>query len=382
MISSTQSIQNAVAAGRSRRIDWNKNMLPTTAAVAGESSLLARGAGNPGADALYNTGTNLTFQAVSDSTANGAGIQHGGSVAPFHKQLISASAFSAAATTAPTTLVLVDLIGFYRVTTVTNTGSQALTNTFGQSNAITAVDTGGDFVDHTAYNLLTGTRVQLTTSGTLPAGLTTATDYYIIRVTDTRCQFATSYANSIAGTAINITDAGSGTHNITWLLPRWTNGDGVQAFMWNTNATPMGAATPNLSLPSYTNNSQTSGRATPTVLPIGKTAAANGLVLYSGTGSGKYPMFMPLQGADGGVAQVNNVQLSVSYVSGEFSIGLCRPLAEIPITTLGVPSEREWVAMAPRIYDGANLHFLMYHGVATPVNSAIAGSLNVVWTPA
>lgn len=382
MISSTQSIQNAVAAGRSRRIDWNKNMLPTTAAVATESSCLARGAGNPGADALYNTGTNLTFQPVSDSTSNAAGIQHYGNVAPYHKQLIAGSAFTAAATVAPCTLVLVDLIGFYRVTTITSTSSQALTNTFGQTNAITGVDTSGDYVDHTAYNLLTGTRVQLTTSGTLPTGVTTATDYYIIRVSDTRCQFATSYANAIAGTAIDLTTAGSGTHNITWLLPRWTNGDGVQAFLWVTNATPLGAATPNISFPSYTNNSQTSGRATPTTLPVGKSAAANGLIPYSGTGAGKYPMFMPLQGADGGIAQVNNVQLSASYVSGEFSIALCRPLADFPITTLGVPAEREWVAMAPRIYDGANLHLLMYHGVATPINSAIAGHLDVVWTPA
>lgn len=382
MISSIQSIQNAVAAGRSRRIDWNKNMLPTTAAVAGETSFLAKGAGNPPTSGIYNTGTNLTFQPVSDSTSDSGSIQHGGSVAPYHKQLISGTAFSAAATTAPNTLILVDLIGFYRVTTVTSALSQALTNTFAQSNAMTAVDAAGDYIDHTAYNLLTGTRVQLTTSGTLPGGLATATDYYLIRVNDTRCQFATTYANAIAGTPINITDTGSGTHNITWLLPRWTNGDGVQAFLWNTNTTAMGAATPSLSFPSYTNNSQDSGRATPATLPIGKTAAANGLVLYSGTGSGKYPMFMPLQGADGGIAQVNNVQLSTSYVSGEFSIGLCRPLAEIPITTLGVPGEREWVAMAPRIYDGANLHFLMYHGANTPTNSAIAGSLNVVWTPA
>lgn len=121
--------------------------------------------------------------------------------------------------------------------------------------------------------------------------------------------------------------------------------------------------------------------------PIGPTgftgpAGANGLIPYSGTGAGKYPMFMPLQGADGGIAQVNNVQLSASYVSGEFSIALCKPLADFPITTLGVPAEREWVAMAPRLYDGANLHLLMYHGVATPVNSAIAGHFDVVWTPA
>lgn len=381
MITSIEDILNATANGRSRRIDWNKNMLPTTAATAGESSFLARGAGNPGADTLYNTGTNLAFQPVTGSTSGSGGIPIGDSVAPYHRQIINASAMSVAATTAPCVLHLVDLIGFYRVTSVTTITSQALTNTFAQTNAMTSVDASGDFVDHTAYNLLTGTRVQLTTSGTLPAGLSLATDYYIIQVSDTRCKFATSYANAIAGTAINITDAGSGTHTINWLLPRWTNGAGVQAILWNTNATALGAATPNLSFPNYTNSEQASSRATPAVLPVGKTTPANGLILYSGVGSGKYPMYMPLQGADGGIAQVNNVQLSVSYASGEFSIGLVKPLLTLPITTLGIASERQTIATAARLYEGSNLHFIINHSAATPTNSAFYGHLDTIWTP-
>lgn len=383
MISSFEDIMAARRDGRVQRVDWNKNFLPTTAAVASESSFLARGGGNPAADSLYNTGTNLAFQPVIGGVTSGAGnLPLGANVGPYQKQLIGATASTTAATVAPCVLTLVDLIGFYRVTSVTTITSQALTNTFGQTNAITAVDVSGNYVDHTAYNLLTGTRVQLTTSGTLPTGLSPATDYYIIKTSDTRCSFATSYADAIAGTAIDITGSGSGTHNITWLLPRYTNGAGVQSILWNTNATAMGAATPNLSLANYTNSEQTSARATPTTLPIGKTAAANGLILYSGTGSGKYTPYMPLQGADGGIAQVNNVQISVSYVSGEFSIGLVKPLATLPITTLGVASERAWIANAERIYDGANLHWIINHGAATPVNSALWGHLDMVWTPA
>lgn len=381
MITSIEDIQNANANGRVRRIDWGKNMLPTTVAVASESSFLARGAGLQPADALYNTGTNLAFQPViGNVTANNGGIPLGENVAPYQRQLIAAGAQTTTATTAPAILHLVDLIGFYRVTSVTTTTPQALTNTFGQSNAMTAVDAAGDYVDHTAYNLLTGTRVQLTTSGTLPAGLATATNYFIIRVSDTRCKFATSYANAIAGTAINITDAGSGTHNITWLLPRYTNGANVQAIIWNTNATALGAATPNLSFPSYTNSEQVASRATPATLPAGKTAAANGLIPYSGTGAGKYPLYMPLQGADGGIAEVNQFQLSASYVSGELSIGLVKSIASIPLTTLGVTTERQWIANAPRIYDGANLHWIINHGAATPVNSSLSGFLDMVWT--
>jgi hypothetical protein len=374
-------IEETTVNGKSYRQDWNKNMLPTTPAVAGEWSCLARGGGNPGADALYNTGTNLTFQPVSDTTANAQGIQHGGNVSPDYKVIKNASAFSAAATTMPSILMLVDLVGFYRVTTTTTITSQALTNTLSAFSTFTADDTT-DICTHSNINLLPYTRVQLTTTTTLPAGLSLATDYYVIKVTDLTCKFATSYANAVAGTAVNITSTGTGTHTINTLLPRYTNGAGVQAFMWANNATPLGAGTPNLSFPSYTNSAQTSGRATPTVLPIGKTAAANGLILYSGTGAGKYGPFMPLQSGDSGIAQVNNVQLSSTYTSGEFSIGLCRPLITMPMTTIGVASEREFINQLPsmpRVYDGANLVWLIYHGANTPVNSAFYGHLEFGW---
>lgn len=363
------------------RADWNKNMLPTTAAVAGEWSCLARGAGNPGADALYNTGTNLLFQPTSYSTTNSAGIYHGGDVSPYYKHAINSSAFSAAATTAPCVLMLVDLIGFYRVTTTTTITSQATTNTLAAFSTFTA-DPTTDICTHTNINLFPYTRVQLTTTTTLPAGLSLATDYYVIKVTDLTIKLATTYANAVAGTAIDITSAGTGTHTINTLYPRYTSGAGVQAFWWNTNATPMGAGTPNCSFPNYTNSAQTTGKTTPVVLPVGKTAAANGLVLYSGTGVGKYGPFFPLAGGDAGIAKVDNIQISATYTSGEFSVGMAVPLLVMPITTLGVASERDLmnqVPSLPRIYDGANLTWLMYHGAATPVNSAIAGHLDFAW---
>jgi hypothetical protein len=377
-------LQEQTVNGKKYRADWNKNHNPTTAAVAGEWHFLTRGGGNPGADALFNTGTNLTWQPIYNTTTNASSIQHGGDVAPDYKYITNASAFSAAATTMPSILMLVDVLGFYRVTSVTTITAQSLTSSISSvTNTITGVDTGADTVSHTFYALLTGTRVQLTTTTTLPAGLSTSTDYYVIKVSDTSCSFATSYANAIAGTAINITDAGTGTHTINTVLPRYTNGAGVQAVMWNTNATPMGAATPNLSLPSYTNAAQSTGRATPTVLPVGKTAASNTLVLYSGTGAGKYGPFVPLQAGDTGIAKADQVQLSVSYVSGEFSIALVKPLITMPMTTIGVASEREFFSQIsgglPRVYDGAALYWLLYSGAATPTNSAFYGHLDFCW---
>jgi hypothetical protein len=91
---------------------------------------------------------------------------------------------------------------------------------------------------------------------------------------------------------------------------------------------------------------------------------------------------MPLQSGDSGVAQVNNVQIASSYLSGEFSIGLCRPLITMPMTTIGVASEREFINQLPsmpRVYDGANLVWLLYHGAATPINSAFYGHLEFGW---
>lgn len=65
------------------------------------------------------------------------------------------------------------------------------------------------------HSYLTGLKGQLTTTGTLPAGLSLATDYYIIVVNSTTVKFATSLANALAGTAVDITDAGTGTHTFT-----------------------------------------------------------------------------------------------------------------------------------------------------------------------
>lgn len=78
-------------------------------------------------------------------------------------------------------------------------------------------DAGTDLLTLAAQlkGLRTGNGVQVSTTGTLPGGLAPATTYYWIRYSDTKGKLATSYANAIAGTAINITSAGSGTHTLT-----------------------------------------------------------------------------------------------------------------------------------------------------------------------
>ena len=291
--SSMDNFINAISVnGQFYRADWNKNFLPTTAATAGEWHCLARGAGNPGLGAIYTAGTNLAFQSTSDTDATAEGIKHGGNVSPMTKHIVNASAFTAAATTAPCVLMLIDFLGFYRVTTVTTITAQ--------------------------------------------------------------------------------------TTNNTVTIPRYTDGAGVQCFIFNPNTVALGAATPNLSI-NYTNSDGTAGRTTPATLPIGKTAASNGLVIHSGTGAGKYGPFMPLQAGDKGIRSIQSITNSTSYVSGEYCVALCRPLLTLPLTTQGVAGERDLmnqVPSLPRVYDGANLQWLIYSGANTPVNSAIAGHLD------
>lgn len=77
------------------------------------------------------------------------------------------------------------------------------------------VTVGTDSIAETGHGLLTGHKVQLSTTGTLPTGLATSTDYYIIRVDADNIKFASSVANAVAGTPVTITAAsGGGTHTV------------------------------------------------------------------------------------------------------------------------------------------------------------------------
>jgi microcystin-dependent protein len=69
-------------------------------------------------------------------------------------------------------------------------------------------------VTEVAHDFQTGESVYLTTTGALPTGLTANTLYFVIMVTADTFRLATTYANAIAGTAINTTGTQSGTHAI------------------------------------------------------------------------------------------------------------------------------------------------------------------------
>ncbi len=64
------------------------------------------------------------------------------------------------------------------------------------------------------HGFLTGESVYLTTTGALPTGLAVDTLYFVIAVDANTFRLATSYANAIAGTAINTSGSQSGTHTL------------------------------------------------------------------------------------------------------------------------------------------------------------------------
>jgi len=66
-----------------------------------------------------------------------------------------------------------------------------------------------------AFNPITGCRVRVSTSVTLPGGLSADTDYWLIRLSNTTGKLATSYDNALSGSAINISSTGTGTHTLT-----------------------------------------------------------------------------------------------------------------------------------------------------------------------
>lgn len=68
-----------------------------------------------------------------------------------------------------------------------------------------------DLLTAVAHGLQTGDGPIRLTGGSLPAGLAAATDYYVIRVSADTFSLATSRANALAGTAIDITVDGTGT---------------------------------------------------------------------------------------------------------------------------------------------------------------------------
>lgn len=107
----------------------------------------------------------------------------------------------------------------------------------------TAVNTATDVITlGSTTNFPTGTPIVFSSTTTLPAPLTAGTIYYAINLTGTTIKVATSAANALGGTAIDLTDQGTGTHTINVALI-FTDNDEIWlagrknklSILWNTD---------------------------------------------------------------------------------------------------------------------------------------------------
>jgi hypothetical protein len=159
-----------------------------------------------------------------------------------------------------------------------------------------------------------------------------------------------------------------------------TLGAGVRAFVTTNQA--MGAGAPVITM-SYTNSAGVNGRAIPVTLTVVASCIA-GSVPYSGVAANNYGPFIPLQAGDIGIRSVQSITFSISSgTAGTFwHLILCRPLLVLPITTVGIMAERDFLNQLPslpRIYDGANLQWLFFPGAATVAASTYVGYLDFGW---
>lgn len=80
------------------------------------------------------------------------------------------------------------------------------------TSAVTITIASPGVVTWNGHVLKTGQKIQLTTTGALPTGLSASTTYYVIRIDANSFSLATSLANAAAGTAINTSGSQSGVH--------------------------------------------------------------------------------------------------------------------------------------------------------------------------
>ena len=238
----------------------------------------------------YTAGTNLAFQALSDT--NGQGIWHGGNVSPDTKHIVNIGAFGNTATSVPSVMQLVDVLGYYPITTVTTTTAQTLNN--------------------------------------------------------------------------------------ATVFPRYTDGAGVRCYL--VARATMGAGTPTIQI-SYTNEKGVAGRVVPVTLTAVTTAVA-GHIVHSDPTANHYGCFIPLAAGDSGIQSIQSITLSATMTSGSLALVVCRPLTSLPITVLGVQSERNLLNQLPslpRVYDGANLNFLLFTGAAYAAGGSLSGYVETCW---
>lgn len=373
-IQSMDQIINTITSGNFWRADFNKNWLSASAQSAGSWYYLAAGGGSPTVNSVLGATTNLAqyntsfgTTATADTAALGGSIStttftdttHNSGRFTVGMQLTGTGVADGTYITALGTGTGANNGGTYTVNISQTVTNQTITGT-GNVNAIYTGGTNNAVSPATKY-LVNGSVFTGSSSGA-PAQML---------LVDVLSQFTIS--------SVTTTGVQNLTNQSAW--PRYADGVGVRAFL--VPSVIMGTGTSTVRL-NYTNTDGVSGRLTPAspALPTLTSTAAVGLIPHSGTGAGKFAPFIPLQEDDKGIKSVESISFSTSMTSGCMNLIICKPIAYFPITSQGVPAERDFVNQLPSLpvlQDGSNLQWMMMAGAATPTNTAYYGNLETVW---
>jgi hypothetical protein len=159
---------------------------------------------------------------------------------------------------------------------------------------------------------------------------------------------------------------------------RYTNGVGCRLFTVATVAS--GASAHNISL-SYTDQGGATGNTLPVTVSMTASAIV-GHIAHSGSAANNYGPFLPLASGDYGVQNVASVTFSAASGAGTCALVLARPIAQIPLVTASLLSERDLLNQLPslpRIYDDACLTWIYFAGAATAANTNFYGANEVAW---
>jgi len=177
---------------------------------------------------------------------------------------------------------------------------------------------------------------------------------------------------------INMNLATAQTLVNTSTLSRYTDGSGLRPYLVTTATT--GATAHNIAM-SYTNHANTSGKSIPVTVACTASAIAPHIT-HSGVAANNYGPFLPLASGDQGVRSVQTVTISAASGSGTAALVLAKPLASLPITTVGVYAERDLLNQLPSlpvIQDGACLTWLFFPAAATVASTTLIGHIETVW---
>lgn len=170
----------------------------------------------------------------------------------------------------------------------------------------------------------------------------------------------------------------------TTTLTRYTDGKGLRSFLVaraTTGATAHAIDNTASTGTAYTNTADATKEHPGTVQCTASAIVPH--IVHSGTAANNFGPFIPLAAGDVGIKKYTFFKLTAaSGTASTAALCICKPLLNIPVTTVSVLSERDLMNQLPslpQIVDGACLVWLYFAGAATAASTNFYGSIDLGW---